>query len=67
MRNGLKAESVRGMASSLRVRAGSTQAPLTAKLEFLQATELGRGGAVNPKRSFATNWKLPMVLSTESL
>ena len=32
---------------------------LIAKVEFLQTTELGRSGAVNPNRNFATNWKLP--------
>lgn len=32
---------------------------LIAKVEFLQATELGCDGTVNPNRNFATNWKLP--------
>lgn len=32
---------------------------LTAKVEFLRAMELGLGGAMNPKRSFASDWKLP--------
>jgi len=44
---------LRGFAANLLKRR------LTAKVEFLEATELDRGGAVNPKRSFATNWKLP--------
>jgi len=32
---------------------------LIAKVEFLQATELGRDGTVKPNRNSATNWKLP--------
>jgi PAS domain-containing protein len=33
---------------------------LIAKVEFLQTTELGRSGIVNPNHNFATNWKLPL-------